>query len=52
MEYDVCTDCEHKDPFYGCMDQDCEVYVDMQADIKNMAKKDLYKEEGCSQELR
>ena len=32
MNYEVCKDCQDNDPFYGCINQDCEVYQDIKAD--------------------
>ena len=30
----VCKDCPDNDDFYGCMNDDCEVYQDLEAEYK------------------
>lgn len=37
----VCKDCPDNDDFYGCMNQDCEVYQDMKAEADYEYKKDM-----------
>ena len=32
MNYSVCKFCEDNDEYYGCMNQDCQVYQDIKAD--------------------
>jgi hypothetical protein len=48
----VCKDCEDHDDFYGCMNQECEVYIDIVADSKYQDWKDNQREEALIEQRR
>ena len=37
---ETCKDCEYNNSFYGCLNQDCDVYQDIKAEVEYEEEKD------------
>ena len=45
MKLEVCKDCPYNDGFYGCVDQDCEVYVDIKSEYEYKIRREMEADE-------